>query len=174
MTPTNTHIAKVGIFRTRQAADDAIADLKAMGYADDQIGLIVKDDRGNTTRMDGTGMTKAEEGALGGMAVGAAAGAAVGAAVAAGVIPVIGPVLAIGTLGTVLVNAATGAAVTGLAGALVGWGIPEQDAKYIEDELAAGRYLVTVKSDDESKRPEECMIRHGGYNRLTAPPWPKS
>ena len=61
-----------------------------------------------------------------------------------GIIPVIGPVLAIGTLGTILINAVGGAAIATVAGALVGWGIPEEDAKYYEDEVKAGRDLVTV------------------------------
>ena len=48
----------------------------------------------------------------------------------AGVILVIGPIMALGTLGTILTNAAGGAAIAGLTGALIGWGIPEEDAKY--------------------------------------------
>src|SRR5206468_12801907 len=92
--------------------------------------------------------TKAPEGAAIGAAAGAAGGAAVGAGILAGVIPVIGPVLALGTLGTILVNAAGGAAVAGIAGALIGWGVPEEDAKYYENEVAAGKFLVTVAAKD--------------------------
>ena len=33
---------KVGVFQTRAAADKAVADLKAAGYRDDQIGLVAK------------------------------------------------------------------------------------------------------------------------------------
>jgi len=79
---------------------------------------------------------------------------------------VVGPVLALGTLGTILVNAAGGAAIAGIAGALIGWGIPEEDAKFYESELKAGRYLVTV--DAGSKRKDEAwaiLHRHGGYDR---------
>src|SRR5205807_1502764 len=84
----------VGIFDTRAAADKAIADLKADGFRDDEIGLIWKDAEGQTTRADGSGMTPKEKGAATGAAIGVATGAAAGAAVTAGlvtgVIPVIG------------------------------------------------------------------------------------
>ena len=156
---------KVGVFQTRSAADKAIADLKAAGYRDDQIGLVAKDSGGRTVRTDGAGETKAEEGAVVGAAVGAAGGAAVGAGIVAGVIPVIGPVLAIGTLGTILLNAAGGAAVASLTGALIGWGIPDEDAKYYEGEVKAGRFLVTVDAAGRKDDPYGVFARHGGYDR---------
>jgi hypothetical protein len=159
----------VGVFETRAAADRAVADLKAAGYRDDQIGMVAKDARGKTVRTDGAGETNAEEGAAIGAVAGAAGGALVGAGIVAGVIPVIGPVLALGTLGTILVNAAGGAAAAGIVGALVGWGIPEEDAKYYESEVQAGRYLVTVDRGTRSDDPRAVFTRHGGYDRATAP-----
>ncbi|MGL6096727.1 MAG: general stress protein, partial [Fimbriiglobus sp.] len=144
MATSTAYSTVVGLFTTRAAADRAVADLRAAGYPDDHIGLIARNADGTTTRTDGAGESNAEEGAMLGASAGAIGGALVGAGVAAGVIPVIGPVLAIGTLGTVLLNAAGGAALAGLAGALVGWGVPEDEAKYYEDEVKAGRFLVTV------------------------------
>jgi len=158
----------VGVFESRAAADKAIADLRAAGYRDDQIGLVAKNSSGKTVRTDGAGETHAAEGAGIGMAAGAAGGAAVGAGILAGVIPVIGPVLAIGTLGTVLLNAAGGAALAGLAGALIGWGIPEEEARYYEGEVQAGRYLVTVDAGDRAADTRAVFSRHGGYDRSTA------
>ena len=83
-------------------------------------------------------------------------------------IPVIGPVLAIGTLGTILLNAAGGAAIAGIAGSLIGWGIPEEDAKYYEERVREGEYLVTVNCEN-GKNAWPVLTRHGGYNRLTTP-----
>jgi hypothetical protein len=157
----------VGVFQTREAAERAVADLRAAGFRDDQIGLVAKDPGGKTVRTDGSGETNAGEGAAIGAAAGAAGGALVGAGIMAGVIPVIGPVLALGTLGTILVNAAGGAALAGIAGALVGWGIPEEDAKYYEGEVKAGRYLVTVETGGRGEAAG-VITRHGGYNRATA------
>jgi hypothetical protein len=159
----------VGLFKSHEAADKAIAELKRAGYRDDQIGLIAKNASGKTVKTDGSGSQKnnAGEGAAIGAATGAAVGAGLGAGIMMGVIPVIGPVLAIGTLGTILLNAAGGAAIAGIAGALIGWGIPEEDAKYYEGEVKAGRFLVTVDCGygDDAR---DVLSRHGGYTRATA------
>jgi hypothetical protein len=157
----------VGVFESRAAADRAVADLRAAGYKDNQIGLVHKDTTsGKTRRTDGAGdETNAGEGAAIGAAAGAVGGAAVGAGIIAGVIPVIGPVLALGTLGTILANAAGGAAIAGIAGALIGWGIPEDDAKYYEGEVQAGRYLVTVDCGTGTDA-RDVITRHGGYGRF--------
>jgi len=168
MTTRTKHSTTVGVFETRAAADKAIADLRAAGYSDDQIGLVAKDSSGKTVRTDGAGDTYAGEGAAIGAAAGAAGGAAIGAGILAGVIPVIGPVLAIGTLGTILLNAAGGAAIASLTGALIGWGIPEEDAKYYESEVQAGRYLVTVDSGKHAADTRALFTKHGGYDRSTA------
>ena len=157
MKGSTTGTTRVSVFSTRAAAERAVADLKAAGYRDDQIGLVSKDSADN-----------AATGAAIGATAGAAGGALVGAGVAAGVIPIIGPVLAIGTLGTVLLNAAGGAAAVGLAGALIGWGVTEDDAAYYEGEVKAGRYLVTVDAGDRSTDVRTVYTRHGGYDRSTA------
>jgi len=163
----HANTTKVGVFATKAAADKAVADLRAAGYRDDQIGLVAKDATGNTVKTDGAGETNAGEGAAIGAAVGAGAGGLVGLGIMAGVIPIIGPVLAIGTLGTILLNAAGGAAIAGLTGALIGWGIPEEDAKFYEGEVAAGRYLVTVETGGRTDS-HTVFAKHGGYDRSAA------
>ena len=70
----------VGVFATRAAADKAVADLRAAGYKDSEIGLVAKNASGKAVKTDGAGDTNAGEGA----AIGAAAGAAVGVGVLAG------------------------------------------------------------------------------------------
>jgi hypothetical protein len=158
----------VGVFKTRAAAEKAIADLRAAGYSDDQIGMVAKDASGKTVTTNAAGETKAAEGAAIGAATGAVATAAVGAGIMAGVIPVIGPVLAMGPLAVTLLNAAGGAAVAGIAGALVGLGIPDADAKYYEGEVASGNYLVTVDAGDQAEDARKIYSRHGAYDRSTA------
>lgn len=178
MTTKNSKIATtVGVFATREAADRAVADLKKAGYKDDQIGLISKDASGKAVKRDGSGAaeTNAGEGAAIGVAAGAAGGVATGVAVGigmlAGVIPVIGPFIALGTLGTILAGAATGAAAGaatfGLAGALIGWGIPEDEAKYYEGRVQAGQHLVTVEGYPDDTR--ETLIKHGAYDYRSDP-----
>ncbi len=160
--------AVVGVFYTRSEAESAVRDLRAAGFSDDSIGMIARDSEGNMVN-ERNNETLAGEGAAAGAVVGAGAGALVGLGVLAGTIPVIGPVLALGTLGTVLVNAAGGAAILGLVGALVGVGIPEDDAKYYESEVHGGRFLVTVEAGDRQAEAWSILHRSGGYNRTNAP-----
>ncbi|MBN9521159.1 hypothetical protein J0H58_22000 [bacterium] len=164
MATATMHSTTVGVFQTREAAERAVADLRAAGYRDDQIGLVARDARGSTVRTDGAG-DNAGEGAAIGAAAGAGAMALGSLAVSFGVIPVIGPVLAMGPLAAALVSAGAGAAAGGVAGALIGWGIPEEDAAYYEGEVKAGRYVVTVDAGDRAAEAREVYTRHGGYDR---------
>jgi uncharacterized protein (TIGR02271 family) len=167
MVTNKTCSTQVGVFATRAAADKAVADLKAAGYSDDQIGVVAKNAVGKTVRTDGAGDTNAAEGAAVGAAAGAGALALGSLAVTFGVIPVIGPILAVGPLAAALISAGAGAAAGGIAGALIGWGIPEEDAKFYEGEVTAGRYVVTVEAGGRTDS-RTVFAKHGGYDRATA------
>jgi hypothetical protein len=158
---------KVGVFATRSAADQTVAELRAAGYRDEQIGLLTRDGGGNTFKADGHGETNATEGAAVGAAVGAGAGGLIGLAVMSGTIPVVGPVLALGALGTVLLNAAAGATLAGLTGALIGRGVPAAEVEFYEAELKLGRYLVTLDTGGREDA-HAVFAKHGGYDRATA------
>ncbi|HYH64506.1 MAG TPA: YsnF/AvaK domain-containing protein [Urbifossiella sp.] len=156
----------VGVFATRTEAEAAVRDLRAAGFADADIGLVGRNADGKVTHE--TGDTNAGEGAVIGAAAGAGALALGSLAVTFGVIPVIGPILAVGPLAAALISAGAGAAAGGLAGALIGWGIPEDDAGYYEGEVKAGRYLVTVNAAARSSEAWDILHRNRGYNRSTA------
>lgn len=156
----------IGVFATRSEAEAALRDLKAAGFKDDKVGLVARNASGEL--VDETGETYADEGAVAGVVAGAGVGALVGLGVLAGVVPVIGPAIVAGTLGTILTNAAGGAAALGIAGALIGWGIPEEDAKYYEGEVKAGRFLVTVDAGDRKDEAWAVLNRHGGYSKSQA------
>jgi uncharacterized protein (TIGR02271 family) len=151
----------VGVFNTRDRAEDAVRELRDAGFRDDQIGFAVKDGGapvGTTTVAESTGD------AAGGAATGAVVGGLLGAA-AALLIPGIGPVLALGTLGgTVLAGAAAGAGLGALAGALIGMGVPEEEARYYEGEFNQGRVLVTVRADDRAPDAERILREWGAYD----------
>jgi len=167
MAASTTGTTTVGVFESRAAAEKAVAELRTQGYQDDQIGLVARNAEGKTVKTDGHGDTMAEEGAVAGAAVGAGAMALGSLAVSLGVIPVIGPILAVGPLAAALISGAAGAAAGGLTGALVGWGIPEEDAAYYESEVQAGRYLVTVTGEKHTAASAH-FSRLGGYDRTTA------
>ena len=103
-------------------------------------------------------------GALTGLGLGALAGLGV----LSGVIPVVGPAIAAGTLGVILSNAAAGAGIAGLVGALIGAGIPEDEAKYYHGEFEAGRTIVTVTADGRADEATAILRRHGAYDMSTA------
>lgn len=158
----------VGVFEDRRHADQAVADLKHVGFRDDQIGVAMRhgEDAAVDTDAEATG-SHAESGAITGVLAGLGLGALAGLGVLSGVIPVIGPAIAAGTLGVLFSNAAIGAGVAGLAGALIGAGVPEKEAHYYHGEFEAGRIIVTVTADTRADEASAILRRYGAYDMST-------
>lgn len=149
----------VGVFDDRNVADQAAKDLRTAGFKDDEIGYAWRDDKG----VHKEGDTKAGEMAAEGAVTGAALGGLIGAA-AAGLIPGVGPIIAGGILASALTGAAVGTAAGGISGAFVGMGIPEEEAKYYDEEFKQGRTLMTVKSTDRYDVAGDTIRRGGGWD----------
>jgi len=163
---TVTRTTAVGVFGDRASAQRAVDDLKRAGFRDDQIGIITqKADEHTTTAGRDTG-SKAAEGAAIGAATGAGVGALWALGIAASIFPPLG-IVAGGTLMAVLASAGAGAAVASLVGALVGLGIPEEEATFYEGEVKAGRTLVTVKADVRYDEAAAILRRFGAYDMAT-------
>jgi uncharacterized protein (TIGR02271 family) len=158
--------AVIGVFDTREAAERSVDELIRKGYKRDQVGVIAKNADGKVTAQDADG--NAGEGAAIGAATGAGVAGLVSLGISFGVIPAIGPILAMGPLAAALLSAAGGAAAAGLAGALIGWGIPEDEAAFYESEVEAGKFLVTVKAEKNRDDAWKTMQQGGAYNRQTA------
>ncbi|MBY0456301.1 MAG: hypothetical protein K2V38_03080, partial [Gemmataceae bacterium] len=165
MATRKKHTATVGVFETKARAEQAIADLKAAGFDEDKIGMVYRNAEGETVKTGASEDTYAEEGAVAGAAVGAGAMALGSLAVSLGVIPVIGPVLAVGPLAAALISGAAGAAAGGITGALIGWGIPEEDAEYYQAEVQNGRFLVTVEANGRAAEARDILHRQSGFDR---------
>jgi len=158
----------VGVFEDRREADRAIADLKAAGFRDDQIGVAMRHTEAAEQATTGDADdTHAGTGAVTGILTGLGLGALAGLGVLSGVIPIIGPAIAGGTLGIILSNAALGAGVAGLTGALIGAGIPEEEAKFYHGEFEAGRTIVTVNANGQYDEAFAILSRHGAYDMKT-------
>ena len=116
----NTSMARagtvVGLFQDSNQAERAIRDLKAAGFADRQIGVLMQDQDEQRRLASDTG-TKAGEGAATGAVSGGVLGGIVGllAGVGALAIPGVGPIIAGGALASTLAGAGIGAAAGGLA-----------------------------------------------------------
>ncbi len=154
----------VGVFEDRLHANQAVTDLHQAGFTESQIGVAMKH-AGPDGATDGAEhAAHASSGALTGALTGLGLGALAGLGVLAGVIPVVGPAIAAGTLGIVLSNAAAGAGIAGLVGALVGAGLPEHEAKYYQGEFEAGRAIVTVHAGDRATEASAILRRNGSYD----------
>ena len=75
-----------------------------------------------------------------------------------------GPFIAAGALATTLGGAAIGAGVGAIAGALIGMGIPEEEARYYEEEVRGGRTLVAVRADGRLDEADGILHDHGAYD----------
>jgi uncharacterized protein (TIGR02271 family) len=155
----------VALFDNHAEAQRAINQLKRVGFTEKEIGVTARDtdSDGRAGRAD-KGGTHATEGAVAGVAAGAGVGALWGLGILAGALPAIGPAIAGGTLAVILSSAAAGAATAGVAGALIGAGIPEDEAKYYESEFQAGRVLVTVRADGRIDEAQSILRQNGGYD----------
>jgi hypothetical protein len=154
----------VGVFNERDDAERAIAALKHSNFAYDEIGFAARD----FSEREGTIRSGEESGEAGsGAAAGALTGGVVGGvlgALAAGLIPGIGPVVMGGLLAGVLGGAAAGVAAGGIIGALSGIGVPEEDARYYDEEFRSGRTLVTVKAGGRYDEARRVLQEHGAYD----------
>ena len=148
---TTQYKRAVGLYHSRETAEDAVQALKDAGYDMDKVSVIAKDAAPiageETTETIGN---KADEGATAGAVTGGALGGITGLLVGLGTlaIPGIGPILLAGAeataIATTLAGAGIGAAAGGLVGGLIGLGIPEEKAKIYSDHVAQGSFLVIV------------------------------
>ncbi|MBD2307721.1 signal transduction histidine kinase LytS [Chroococcidiopsis sp. FACHB-1243] len=164
---TQQYKRAVGVFRSREQAEDALNALRNSGFSMNRVSVLAKDtsrneeiagvdvqnrnefrdsnraeDRGDNESQEGAGV-----GAVTGTALGGIGGLLVG--LEALVIPGVGPFLAGGTIATTLAGAGIGAAAGAIVGALTGLGIPEEDAKAYNEQVSQGDYLVMLEGTDE-------------------------
>ncbi|MFL5461201.1 MAG: YsnF/AvaK domain-containing protein [Gemmatimonadales bacterium] len=159
---TRTSGTVVGLFHNQADAERAIQRLKERGFAENQIGVAIKDRSKQEDLIEGTG-TQAAEGAATGAIGGGVLGGVIGllAGVGALAIPGVGPIIAGGTLASTLAGAGIGAAAGGLLGALVGMGVPEEDAKHFDQGFRAGGTLVTVSAGNRAEEARTCLYESG-------------
>jgi hypothetical protein len=166
----NRQTMVIGVFKDRAQAQQAVRELRAAGFGEDQIGFIARRVEGENVVVDTSDPTQShwEEGAAVGAASGAVAGGLWALGIAAGMLPAVGPIIAGGLLASVLASAAGTAVAGGIIGALLGLGIPEEEARYYESEFKSGRTLVTVRPDGRADEAWAILRRCGCYEPATA------
>jgi hypothetical protein len=148
----------VGLFARRQDAENAIRELKAAGFDDQQIGVALQDQNEQRDLLDSAGGTEAE-----GAAKGALSGGIVGGLIGllgSLLIPGVGPIVVGGVLASTLTGAGVGAATGGIIGALMGMGVPEADAQHFDLGLRSGHTLVTVDAGSRTAEALAILNRH--------------
>jgi hypothetical protein len=167
----------VGVFENSREAQTALNELKRAGFQDEHVGVVSHDSGTGIRRTTETAKETAKDVANSPAAKGAATGAVVGAGagglwvlgIAAGVLPGIGPVIAGGILGSILASAAIGAATGGVACALIGMGVPEEESHYYENEFKSGRTVVTVRATGRAEEARAILRGAGAYDIETRP-----
>lgn len=143
------NIAVFGIYPNQLTAEDAVDSLKDSGFRSTDISVLFPDNQGSKDFAHER-HTKAPEGAITGGGSGMVLGGALGwlAGIGALAIPGVGPFIAAGPVMAMLGGIGVGGAIGGIAGALVGLGIPEYEAKRYEGRIKGGGILLSVHCDD--------------------------
>jgi hypothetical protein len=147
----------VGLFHDRKRAEEAIRDLQASGFIEDQIGLAMQES-GAVASIDDTGSPTAE-GAVKGAVSGGLVGGLIGL-LGSLLVPGLGPIVVGGALASALTGAGIGAATGGLIGALMAAGVPEEDARHFDLGLRSGGALVTIDGGPGTGEALAIMERH--------------
>ncbi|HLH25373.1 MAG TPA: DUF3341 domain-containing protein [Chloroflexota bacterium] len=160
---TDERKAAVGVFRDRAAAGNAIEALKDTGFAVDDISILMPD---TDHARAGEEKDNANFGSAGPAVAGGVLGGAAGWLVGLGsfVIPGVGPFIGAGALIASLVGAAVGASIGALASGLVNMGVPEEEARWYEQEVHGGRTLVTVRAGGRYDEARALLRRYGAYD----------
>jgi len=138
-----------GMFRSRASAERAVSDLQGLGYAQNDISVMMQDQTRARDFAADTG-SKAAEGAGVGAGIGGTLGAIIAAVTATGSVAAVAATgglalpLVAGPLAAALAGAGAGGLGGGLIGGLVGAGIPKDRAVQYETDLNAGGILVGV------------------------------
>ncbi len=152
----------IGSFHERATAEAAVDRLAALGYARDAVSVVMNEetrtrDFGHDGAVTHEGATdrgaSMAKGAAGGGMIGGTLGALVAAVVGTGAVGltvatggVAAPFIA-GPLAAALAAGGAGAAAGSVIGGLIGAGMPEADAKRVDQDVAAGHIVVSVHAD---------------------------
>jgi hypothetical protein len=156
--------AVIGIYSNQKNFELAVETLKAAGFRNTDISLLVQENTG-TKDLAHEKATKAPEGAATGAGTGALVGGVLGWLVGIGTlaIPGLGPFIAAGPIVAALAGVGALGAAGGITGALIGLGIPEYEAKRYEGRVKNGGTLLSVHCDDSewTKRAKQVLAATG-------------
>ena len=159
------------IYNTRDEVERTIDALREIGFRATDVSVLWPENEGSKDLAHEM-HTKAPEGAAAGAGTGAIIGGTLGwlAGIGALAIPGVGPLIAAGPIVAALAGAGAAGAVGGITGALLGYGVPEYEAKRYEGRIRKGGILLSVHADDGAwaKRASELLATTGGQDISSA------
>lgn len=168
--------AAIGIYATATQAEVGVDMLIAKGFKSAGISVLLPERPNNQPATQSAGAsakpipqtTKAGSGSAVGATAGGALFGALGLLAGAGAlaIPGIGPLVAAGPLMAGLAGLGIGGAVGGIGGALIGMGLPEDEAQRYASQIAEGRTLLVVHcgSPEEALQAKDVLVDSGAAN----------
>jgi hypothetical protein len=173
---SNSHVVS-GTFENRSDAERAINELRQFGIDENAISIISHNDHSGSTSSSNT-VDDDSDNTGSGLAKGVGVGAGVGAlfGLAALAIPGVGPFIAAGALanvlggtaGAVAAGAIVGGTAGGISGAMMNYGVSEEDAKYYEERVNKGDVFVSVDTRETSIPRDRIWDVFQRYNATTA------
>lgn len=172
------HKTIVGIFNNSTNAENAIKELKSIGYSGDDISIVaqetdeVREMRNRNTVGDVAG--GAASGAVTGAGLGALAGLLIGAGAlaipGAGALLIGGPLAAAlgltGAAATTVSGAVTGGVAGGLIGGLVSFGLSQADAEMYAQRINSGNIMLAAKTRDGDEQTPQNIFNANGAEEV--------
>ena len=159
------------VYATREQVERTVDALRMKGFRATDVSVLWPENVGSKDLAHEM-HTKAPEGATAGAGTGAIIGGTLGwlAGIGALAIPGIGPLIAAGPIVAALAGAGAAGALGGITGALIGYGVPEYEAKRYEGRVRKGGILLSVHADNRewAQRAKEIMAEAGGTDISTA------
>ena len=165
-----TRRAVFGVYSSYQDLERGIELLQRAGFRNTDISVLLPENA-SPQPVERARRRKASEGAAAGGFSGALVGGTLGWLAGIGVIaiPGVGPLLAAGPILAALAGLGVGGAVAGIAGALIGTGIPETEAKKYEGRVKKGAMLISVYADgEESAAGARAILSQSGAGDISA------
>ncbi|MBP2642612.1 MAG: hypothetical protein H6Q67_499 [Firmicutes bacterium] len=145
----------IGVFASTSIAENAVNQLREQGFSTEEINIISKQGEGDN-RKSGEYNDDITDGALTGGTIGGIGGLILGAG--ALTIPGVGPILAAGPIAAAL----SGAAVGGVTGGLIDWGIPAEASRRYEQSVAEGGTVTIVRTSTQNVNKAAQILRQNG------------
>ncbi len=163
------HIAVLGMFGNYARLEEAVGQLNVAGFPREDISVLLSLNS-NTKVLVDRKVTKAMEEVAAGVTkrlvlVGTLSWLDSMGAIAT---PGVGSLIAAGPIMQTLLRSRVGGDVGSISGALIGFGMLEQEAQLYEDRVGKGELLLVVHCDDSKlKSRAEAIMKRSGANEIS-------